>query len=97
MPDKITTGMRLKSVFQGLCSKISCHLIWALIAGLIIDLVVGGILFWQFGLKETVLPPQNEAGFILSQDSLNDFASFSGKKEADFQAANQREFRDIFQ
>lgn len=87
---------KIKKAFKAVCSKFSRCIFLFLLLFILIDIIIGGILLWRYGIRgekrEVLLPPP----LMLNQPLLDQFSLRDVEKQAVSETLGQKQYFDSF-
>ncbi len=86
----------IKKTFQAICRKLGKRMVLVLLLFILIDVIIGGVLLWRYGIRgekrEVFLPPPS----ILNQVLLDQFSLRAAKKQAVLETLPGKQYFDSF-
>ncbi len=83
---------KLKTIIE----KIRLNMIFVLLIFLLIDLMIGGILFWYYGFYGINKDLQVTPPLVLNQSSLDEFSSRYSIREIEYNKALYKKYNNCF-
>ena len=86
----------IQKTFQAVCRKLGKRIVLVLLLFILIDVIIGGVLLWRYGIRgekrEVFLPPP----LILNQALLDQFSVRANQKKAVLETLLRKQYFDSF-